>query len=207
MIKITDTQVIGFDTAIRAMRNSYDSWDKSDSSYDIATGIFKLGDADRELMKKLIHGGDDHAKFMRMIVVYCDITAPRYWLTQLDTYKVGTVRCSCSTMHTITNKSFTADDFSCSDIRTKSVIGRIIEQLNNWRNDYKRSDTEEEKKLFWQCIIETLPQSYNQKSTVMLNYQVLRHMYKSRKHHKLKEWHEFCEWIEQLPYSELITNG
>lgn len=205
MIKIDLTEVYGFDTAVRAMRNSFDSWDKSDSE-DV--GFFHLGLADKALMKKLIRAGDDHAKFMRFITVTCDITAPRYWWTEFDTYKVGTVRCSCSTMHTITKKHLELDDFSHDGyaVQHETLDSAYLRTLNALIDEYcDHTLTDEERESTWRSIIQSLPQSYNQKSTVLLNYQVLRHMYKVRKNHKLTEWHEFCDWIEQLPYSELIT--
>lgn len=209
MIKIEKTDLHGFDVAIRAMRNSFDSWEKSDSEWK--NGEYVLGKDDLALMQKLIRNGDDHAKFMRFVTVTCDITAPRYWWTEFDTYKVGTVRCSCSTMHTITKREITLDMFSLDGCITgaRSVMSIVIETLNNLRyRVLNPTDTDKktgEVKRHWRSIIQLLPQSYNQKSTVMLNYQVLRHMYHARKAHKLTEWHEFCTWIESLPYSELIT--
>ena len=200
MIKIEKTDVYGFETAVRAMRNSWDSWEKSDSEYE-TFGHYELGKSDKALMQKLIAAGDDHAKFMRFIAVTCDITAPRYWLTQMDTYKVGTVRCSCSTMHTIAKREFTLDDFSIDD-KEHNAFAYVVDCLNVFRQRY--NDTEDHYE-WWRRLIQFLPQSYNQKGTFMINYQVLRHIYKVRKCHRLTEWHEFCEWIESLPYSELIT--
>lgn len=228
MIKIENTEVYGWKAAIRGMRNSYNSWDKSDSyethienpqTLNTAPFEFFIGDNDLALMKKLVKSGSDHSKFMRMITVTCDITAPLYWWKEFDTYKVGTVRNSCSTMHKIAEKKFTFDDFSHEhlityDDGTEMYIGYtkyhsldgmvfIIDLLNHYRNLYL--DTKD-KKYWWQ-IIQLLPSSYNQRSTVQMNYEVLRNMYHSRKNHRLDEWVEFCKWIETLPYSELITGG
>lgn len=181
-----------------------------------------LGDNDLDLMKRLAKSGTDHRKFMRMIVVYCDITAPLYWWKEFDTYKVGTVANSCSTMHKIQAKKFTLDDFSYEHlieeaedfevgvwwgtdadnrIEPKDLLELTIDGLNKYRNAYLET---KDKKYWWQ-MIQLLPSSYNQKRTVMLNYEVLANIYKSRKDHKLDEWHTFCEWIKTLPYSELIT--
>lgn len=228
-IRIEHTEVVGFEHAIRGMRNSHNSWDKSDSYYtyiedehtlQTAPFEFFVGDADLELMKKLCKAGTDHRKFMRMIVVYVDVTAPLYWFKEMDTYKVGTVRNSCSTMHKITEKEFTLDDFShehldCKDIIDCDTLGYtdeatitnitlmdlIVEVLNFNREKY----IETKDKLYWWQIIQLLPSSYNQKATLMLNYEVLANIYHSRKNHRLDEWCEFCKWIETLPYSELIT--
>ena len=225
MIKITNTDVVGFENAIRGMRNPMNSWDKSDSKYDIQncddcvhksdysvchnSPIYKcfdtkVGDNDLDLMKRLAKAGTDHRKFMRMIVVYVDITAPLYWWKEFDTYKVGTVRNSCSTMHKITEKEFTLDDFSHEHLLESgfnNCLLYVIQCLNTWREKY----LETKDKCFWWQMIQLLPSSYNQKATLMLNYEVLANMYHSRKNHKLDEWVEFCKWIESLPYSELIT--
>lgn len=217
MIKIENTEVFGWEAAIRGMRNPMNSWDKSDS--DCKTIIRDsgryiedfIGPNDLALMKKLCNAGTDHRKFMRMINVTCDITAPRYWWTEFDTYKVGTVRNSCSTMHTITIKPFTLGDFSyenlnpkeidgCLHSGCKSVLIGLIDVLNGVRSDYVRTNNE----FYWWQIIQLLPQSYNQRATVQMNYEVLANMYYSRKNHKLDEWREFCKWVESLPYSELI---
>lgn len=221
MISFENTEVFGWQSAIRGMRNPMNSWDKSDSSYGCGDYIcnncgskdfcnernthFVIGDSDLNLMKKLVRAGTDHSKFMRMINVTVDITAPRYWWTEFDTYKVGTVRNSCSTMHKIHDKEFTLDDFSCehmSDI-TLEYLKDVITTLNTNRQLYR--DTGD--KTAWWSMIQLLPQSYNQRATVQLNYAVLRSIYHSdRKHHKLDEWREgFMQWIESLPYSELIT--
>ena len=213
MIKITDTEIVGWEHAIRGMRNPLNSWDKSDSSW-VADDNFNestkhysyrylIGTNDLGLMKRLRKAGTDHRKFMRMIVVYCDILAPLYWWKEFDTYKVGTVANSCSTMHTIHKKEFTLDDFSHEHLMNESIalLKDIIKDLNECRKWYL--DTKD--KTYWWQMIQLLPSSYNQKRTVMLNYEVLANMYKSRKDHKLDEWHAFCEWIRGLPYSELIT--
>ena len=221
MIKIENTEVYGWKSAVRGMRNSYNSWDKSDSyethvenpqTLNTAPFEFFIGDNDLELMRKLVKAGSDHSKFMRMITVTCDITAPLYWWKEFDTYKVGTVRNSCSTMHKIAEKEFTLDDFSHEHLIVASLnsLNQTIEDLNSCRNGYLNEDISknpEWKKEVWWQIIQILPSSYNQRSTVQMNYEVLRNMYHSRKNHKLDEWVEFCKWIETLPYSELITGG
>ena len=227
MIKIEHTNAYGFEAAIRGMRNPWNSWEKSDSystyiedehTLQRAPFEFFVGENDLTLMKKLVSAGTDHSKFMRMINVTCDITAPMYWFKEMDTYKVGTVRNSCSTMHTITQKEFTLDDFSHEhlidtdrEIHSKllrlipvtTVLESIICELNYNREKY----LETKDKLYWWQIIQLLPSSYNQKATLMLNYEVLANIYHARKNHKLDEWREFCKWIESLPYSELITGG
>lgn len=221
MIKIENTEVYGWKSAVRGMRNSYNSWDKSDSyethienpqTLNTAPFEFFIGDNDLELMRKLVKAGSDHSKFMRMITVTCDITAPLYWWKEFDTYKVGTVRNSCSTMHKIAEKEFTLDDFSHEHLIVASLnsLNRTIEDLNSCRNGYLNEDISknpEWKKEVWWQIIQILPSSYNQRATVQMNYAVLRNMYHARKNHKLDEWVEFCKWIEKLPYSELITGG
>ena len=172
-----------------------------------------IGPNDHSIMMKLRNAGTDHRKFMRMIMVSFDTTAPLYWWKEFDTYKVGTVANSCSTMHKIHAKEFTSDDFSCEHLALDDVeftyrtslhlLSMTIDALNFWRNKYLKT---KDKKYWWQ-MIQLLPSSYNQRRTVMLNYEVLANIYKSRKNHKLDEWHVFCEWIESLPYSELITGG
>lgn len=226
MIKIENTEVYGFESAIRGMRNPMNSWDRSDSEWceeleicrvPIETckeiGGYYVGDNDLKLMKALVKAGTDHSKFMRMITVTCDITAPLYWWKEFDTYKVGTVRNSCSTMHKITSKEFTLDDFSHEHLETwRSEDGiyhggmidslkRTIKELNYCREWFLTTKDKE----WWYQMIQFLPSSYNQRATVQLNYAVLRNMYHARKNHKLDEWHTFCEWVESLPYSELIT--
>ena len=255
MLKIENTEVTGWEAAIRGMRNPMNSWDKSDSIFvedgeyhDICGNsgpyngtvtdtetFFEMGEKDFDLMTRLRNSGTDHRKFMRMITVYVDITAPLYWWKEFDTYKVGTVANSCSTMHKIHEKEFTLEDFSCehlmewsdyeNDVRSfepdrmcnfKNYLLDTISALNNARDLYLLAKTkpmkEEEKraglvKKFWWQMIQLLPSSYNQKRTVMLNYEVLANIYKSRRNHKLDEWHIFCDWIESLPYSELITGN
>ena len=218
MIKIENTEVYGWKSAVRGMRNSYNSWDKSDSyethienpqTLNTAPFEFFIGDNDLALMKKLVKAGSDHSKFMRMITVTCDITAPLYWWKEFDTYKVGTVRNSCSTMHKIMEKEFTLDDFSHEHMTShnNALLRDIVDDLNAYRNRYissKETDGMKPKDWWWQ-IIQLLPSSYNQRATLMLNYEVLANIYHSRKNHRLDEWQEFCKWIETLPYSELIT--
>ena len=248
MLKIENTEVVGWEASIRGMRNPMNSWNKSDSEWYL-TGTpgtnpaaandkylrekYCIGDNDLDLMKRLAKAGTDHRKFMRMITVYVDILAPLYWWKEFDTYKVGTVANSCSTMHKIHAKEFTLEDFSCehlmewsdyeNDVRSfepdrmcnfKNYMLDTISALNNARDLYllvKTKPMKEEAKRaglvkkFWWQMIQLLPSSYNQKRTVMLNYEVLANIYKSRRNHKLDEWHIFCDWIENLPYSELIT--
>ncbi len=235
MIKIENVEVMGWEATIRGMRNPMNSWDKSDSGWYL-TGTpgtnpaaandkylrekYCIGDNDLDLMKRLAKAGTDHRKFMRMITVYLDITAPLYWWKEFDTYKVGTVANSCSTMHKIAEKEFEMSDFSCEHLKPTSIkmMHDIIDILNKYRADYNvrcmesnyiyRNPEAEKlgvKKDYWWQMIQLLPSSYNQRRTVMLNYEVLANIYKSRKNHKLDEWREFCKWIESLPYSEIIT--
>ena len=250
MIKIENVEVMGWEAAIRGMRNPMNSWEKSDSiapmkcddcnvrqSETMSTeskdatcryccaraGLIGLNDSN--LMMKLRNTGTDHRKFMRMITVYLDITAPLYWWKEFDTYKVGTVANSCSTMHKIAEKEFTIDDFSYEHVMDSvqirheffkdsdicmneihkvspwEVFKHSIAMLNFFRNAYLKT---KDKRYWWQ-LIQLLPSSYNQRRTVMLNYEVLANIYKSRCNHKLDEWRELCNWIESLPYSELIT--
>ena len=201
MIKIEKTETYGWEAAIRGMRNPMNSWDKSDSVFSM--GDTFIGENDLSLMKKLCKAGTDHRKFMRMIVVYVDITAPLYWWKEYDTYKVGTVANSCSTMHKILDKEFTLEDFSTDRLSEDAidVMLSVVDALNRYRQAYY----ERGGNGWWDNLIQLLPSSYNQKRTVMLNYEVLANIYHSRKNHKLDEWHTFCEWIETLPYSELIT--
>ena len=253
MIKIENTEVVGWEHAIRGMRNPMNSWDKSDSEFvrDPDYGCSGncpcedinghcdccfIGSNDLDLMKRLRNAGTDHRKFMRMITVYVDITAPLYWWKEFKTYRAGRrfgddepdiidagyFECdietnSCSTMHKIHDKEFTIDDFSHEHLfdrygdpsmnlnygykYPKAVMQDLIDILNNYRFWYNET---KDKKYWWQ-MIQLLPSSYNQKRTVMLNYEVLANIYKSRKNHKLDEWKDFCKWIESLPYSELIT--
>lgn len=244
MLKIENTEVLGWDAAIRGMRNPLNSWEKSDSQFvrDPDYGCFgvcpcaelvdcdccHVGPNDLKLMNTLRNAGTDHRKFMRMITVYLDITAPLYWWKEFDTYKIGTVANSCSTMHKIAAKEFTLDDFSHEhlvddlDVRIEiggtdhrdtgpmEVLCMTIDVLNHYREKYLAAMKTEEytglpaKDIWWQ-MIQLLPSSYNQKRTVMLNYEVLANIYKSRRHHKLDEWHTLCDRIESLPYSALIT--
>ena len=207
MIKIENTDVYGWEAAIRGLRNPMNSWSKSDSYWthienpetlNTAPFQFFLGENDLKLMKSLSKAGNDHAKFLRMINVTCDITAPIYFLKEYDTYKIGTVANSCSTMHTIHKKEFTLDDFSHEHLvgEAEKALNTMIEELNFARIAYLETGDKE----YWWELIQLLPSSYNQKRTVQLNYQVLKSMYFARKDHKLDEWHTFCKWIETLPY-------
>ena len=216
MIEFENVEVFGWEASIRGLRSPMNSWDKSDSYINDLTDEFVIGSNDLDLMKKLIAAGPDHSKFMRMINVTLDITAPLYWWKEFDTYKVGTVRNSCSTMHKIHDKEFTLDDFSHEHLIPGAVIflSDIIDCLNVTRKAYMHYDEEKDKlavdidkKGLWWQMIQLLPSSYNQRATVQLNYAVLRNMYHSRKNHKLDCWRAFCNWIESLPYSELITWG
>lgn len=220
MLKIEKTDVYGWEAAIRGMRNPMNSWDKSDTGWigcrsdagdfidfiDIDYDDFKIkviGENDLKLMKSLSKAGSDHSKFMRMINVTCDITAPLYWWKEYDTFKVGTVANSCSTMHKIHEKEFTIDDFSYEHLNDHN-FGRLLEAICLLNDDREYFISTKDKEYWWQ-MIQMLPSSYNQKRTVQLNYQVLKSMYHSRKNHKLDEWVDFCKWIEMLPYSDIIT--
>lgn len=209
MIKLKNTDVYGFEAAIRGMRNPWNSWEKSNSVFNAGYSgrSVIIGENDLALMKKLVSAGTDHSKFMRMINVTCDITAPMFWWSEYDTYKVGTVRNSCSKMHTIHIKPFDIDDFThegCDKIPAAiDTLMYVVGECEHLRKLY--NDTEQKK--YWRAIIELLPESFNMRATVQLNYAVLRNMYHSRKNHPLDEWHDFCRWIESLPYSELITGG
>ena len=237
MLKIENTDVVGWEAAIRGMRNPMNSWDNSDSIFvndgeyhDICGNsgpfngtvtdtetFFEIGEKDYDLMKRLRNAGTDHRKFMRMITVYTDITAPLYWWKEFDTYKVGTVANSCSTMHKIHEKEFYEEDFSferlesgyeeykgddamhtayCSMQNTISALNRLRYMYNITKN-----------KKYWYAMIQLLPTSYNQKRTIMLNYEVLANIYKNRKGHRLDEWKTMLDWVESLPYAELITGG
>lgn len=250
MLKISNFEVLGWEHAIRGMRNPMNSWEKSDSctqgyvwcnefcghpvsGCDKESGLY-LGPNDLNLMKRLRNAGTDHRKFMRMIAVYVDLTGPLYWWKEFDTYKVGTVANSCSTMHKIAAKEFSQEDFSREhlfgpddmlkwDERKDIARDNALAAVNvdgNWRyftpqgyiqmtcnilNYYREKYLETQNKRYWWQMIQLLPSSYNQRRTVMLNYEVLANIYKSRRNHKLDEWHTFCDWIEELPYSELIT--
>lgn len=237
MLKTEKTEVLGWEHVIRGMRNPKNSWDRTDSqfvghySYGLNENVpVAIGPNDYNLMKALRNAGTDHRKFMRMIVVYADITAPLYWWKEYDTYKVGTVANSCSTMHKIHAKEFTLNDFSYehlgnildfSDLNMKAPVidaspfndevttytgpKNILELTISMLNECRKLYLETQDKRYWWQMIQLLPTSYNQKRTIMLNYEVLANIYKSRKNHKLDEWHTFCDWIKSLPYSELIT--
>lgn len=239
MLKIEKTEVVGWKAAIRGMRNPMNSWEKSDSAIVNDGGLensdiivekngneyFVVGEKDQELAIGLRNAGTDHRKFMRMLIVSLDITAPLYWWKEFDTYKVGTVANSCSTMHKIAAKEFTLEDFSHEhliddtysafslydnagkylglDMSPKDILQLICNVMNYYHKKYLKTKD----KTYWWQMIQLLPTSYNQKRTVMLSYEVLANIYKSRKYHKLDEWHTFCNWIKTLPYSELITGG
>lgn len=228
MIKIENVEVVGMKAAVRGMRNPKNSWEKSDSSVVDGHSFF-VGDNDFALMRTLANAGTDHGKFMRMIHVQCDVTAPLYWWKEADQYKVGTVTDSCSTMHKIAAKEFDVNDFSHEHIEeldgdeynmSYDWLLRTVDILNYYRKEYsiaseklKRTDLTEaerkhvlaQRKLYWWQMIQLLPSSYNQLRTWDLNYAVLKNIYHARKDHKLDEWHTFCDWIESLQCSELIT--
>lgn len=256
MLKIENTEVVGWEHAIRGMRNPKNSWDRSDSVFsksnhdgtfswfdicenglapcagvqlgvlheDNVTGLlYEIGPNDHKLMMQLASGGPVHAKYRRMITVYMDVTAPLYWWKEFDTYKVGTVANSCSTMHKIHDKEFTLDNFSCEhlfindlfnitinestkyNVSSHTILQMICGVLNTSRQAFLDEKDPDVKKMYWWQMIQLLPSSYNQKRTIMLNYEVLHNIYISRKDHKLDEWHVFCDWIENLPHSEIIT--
>ena len=229
MIKLEHTVLASpeqMEFIIEGMRNPMNSWEKSDSEdcciyscrddiHNCPKGGFTVGLNDHSLMQRLSNAGTDHRKFMRMMPVYVRITAPLYWWKEFDTYKVGTVTNSCSTMHKIQEKEFTFDDFSHEHLVCLSTLDYIIQELNCWRSRYIQYDEDEDvginlnmnKKDIWWQMIQLLPSSYNQTRNVMMNYEVLANIYKSRKNHKLDEWREFCKWIETLHYSELIIGG
>lgn len=202
MIKIENTSVYGWEAAIRGARNPMNSWKMSDSKYS-EDGQYVIGPKDLDLMKRLARAGSDHGKYLRMIHVTVDLTAPLYWWKEADTYKVGTVANSCSTMHKIHTKEFELDDFSIEHLTEGNLIGFeecVVNALNTARNNF----LETKDKLWWWQMIQLLPSSYNQKRTIDLNYEVLRNMYFARKTHKLDEWHALCDWIESLPYFKEI---
>ena len=236
MIKLENAEVMGWEHAIRGMRNPMNSWGKSDSRistceceqwpHNIRKSFDEIGPNDHDLMMRLAKGGPVHAKYRRMITVYVDITAPLYWWKEFDTYKVGTVANSCSTMHKIAAKEFTLEDFSCEHLMDNAmadvfqqkspldILYATIDMLNFCRQKYLETKTKPMKneqarkelmKKYWWQMIQLLPSTYNQRRTVMLNYEVLANIYKSRRNHKLDEWHTFCDWIKDLPYSDLIT--
>lgn len=219
MIKFENVEIVGWEAAIRGMRNAKNSWKKSDSGtkyyFDECEGADKgvyrytVGSNDLNLMTRLRNAGTDHRKFMRMIVVYVDIISPLYQLKELDQYKVGVTSDSCSTMHKIHAKEFTIDDFSHEHLLSspdkeedsKGLLNQTINLLNYYREKFNETSNKD----YWWQMIQLLPSSYNQRRTYMLNYEVLANIYKSRRGHKLDEWRDFCDWIETLPYSELIT--
>lgn len=230
MIKIENVEIFGWQAAIRGLRSPLNSWEKSDSFES------EIGDNDCSLMEKLAVAGSDHRKFMRMINVTMDITAPLYWWAEYDTYKVGTVRNSCSKMHKLLSKPFEMSDFSFDKLAGyknevkqfrpdfdekdekwkllnektnvyEEVARPLVDTLNELRDSYLNCDDEEQKKIIWYSILQLLPESYNQRATVQLNYEVLHNIYFARKSHKLDEWRMFCKWIEQLQLSKLIIGG
>lgn len=237
MLKIEKTEVVGWEAAVRGMRNPMNSWEQSDSHYEsealechdlsgdptkvYLVDKYVLGSNDLDLIMRLRAAGIDHRKFMRMIEVYVDITAPLYWWKEFDTYKVGTVANSCSTMHKIHAKEFTVDDFSHEHLidsidenwdiaagdECRSTPLDILYDVINALNIYREKYLETKNKKYWWQMIQLLPSSYNQKRTIMMSYEVLANIYKSRRHHKLDEWHTLCDWIEGLPYSKMITGG
>ena len=199
MIKIENIDVYGFEAAIRGARNPMNSWDRMDSCYN--NGEFEIGENDYDLLRRLTIAGPEHRKWNRMVTVTMDITAPLYWWKEYDTYKVGTVANSCSTMHKIQAKKFEMSDFSVEHLRSLRVMHEVIDELNFYRDKFNK----DKKKEDWWEMIQLLPTSYNQKRTVHLNYEVLGTIYHQRRHHKLNEWVEFCNMIKTLPYSEFIT--
>ena len=207
MIKLERISVMNIENAIRGMRNPLNSWDKSDSRYDWNTCSYYIGPNDMALAHKLAKAGSDHRKFLRQIFVSIDITAPLFWWKEFDTYKVGTVANSCSTMHKIHSKEFSREDFSvetCDDLSTGLVVDTLIGQLNILRDKYN----ETKDKKYWRRIIELLPSSYNQLRTVTLSYENALSIYRARKHHKLDEWHTLCDKIETLPnFKEICLDG
>ena len=202
MILIEKTEIFGWEAAIRGMRNSFNSWNKSDSKYNPETCKFEVGPADVDLMDRLSRSGPSHAKFLRYITIQMDVTAPRYWWAEMDTYKVGTVRNSCSTMHKVQAKEFVREDFSCEHLDQASLktLDVLIDTLNAARDRFNETKNKDD----WWQMIQLLPASLNQKATLQLNYQVLQGLYETRKNHRLDEWHTFCHWVEELPYSNLI---
>lgn len=213
MITIENVETCGWEAAIRGMRNPLNSWSKSDSVFQFladedgseARFEFDLGRRDLELASKLANAGTDHGKFLRFIVVYCDVTAPLYWWKEMDTYRAGVEKNSCSTMHKIHDKPFVFDDFSTDQLQITAAenLTHTIGTLNEYRKRYLK---DKDKDDWWQ-LIQLLPTSYNQRRTMMMSYAALKNMYHSRKFHKLDEWRAFCKWIESLPYSELITGS
>lgn len=220
MIKLEKAEVWGFEHAIRGMRNPMNSWERSDTTFVLGEDYLndmEIGDNDRDLMARLIRGGQPHRKFLRQIFVSVDITAPLYWWKEFDTYKVGTTANSCSTMHKIQAKQFSFEDFSCEhlDEPCKAILGTVIEELNNnrdWFNRYNElvesGDFDGvEKKQFWWNMIQLLPSSFNQKRTVTMTYENLLNILEYRRGHKLDEWRQFCEWIFTLPNADILREG
>lgn len=207
-MKIETLEIGGMQPALRAMRNPMDSWGKSDSEF-APKGLFgpigfEVGEKDKELSEKLQQAGPEHCKHLRQIMVWADITAPRYWWTEFDTYRIGVEKVSCSTMHRLMARPIMMDDF---DIDNKDSPGSqiIVHYLNDLMDEYRDTENPDKKKTIWRHIIQNLPQSYLQKRTVMMSYAALRNIYRQRKGHKLKEWQQFREWIESLPESWMIT--
>lgn len=222
MIKFENEEVMGWEHAIRGCRNPRNSWQKSDTGWNVAPpegGVsvatdkdcyeLVIGPNDRKLMMQLRNAGTDHRKFMRMIVAYVDITAPLYFMKQLDTYRAGVEKNSCSTMHKIGDKEFTMDDFShehlMDELENECTFETYLACMVDWLNEARRKWLETKDKFYWWQMIQLLPSSYNQRRTYMFSYEALANIYKSRKNHKLDEWRDFCKWIKSLPYSELIT--
>ena len=198
MIELKKTDVMNFENAIRGARNPMNSWARMDSYYD-ESGKFVLGENDLSLAKKLAKAGSDHRKYLRMVFVSVDITAPLYWWKEYDTYKVGTVANSTSTMHKIHSKAFEREDFSCDRMseRALACLDNVIEVLEATRCEYN----ETKERALWDDLIQLLPSSYNQTRTCTFNYENLINMYYARRNHKLPEWHVFCDWVENLPYA------
>ena len=202
MIKLENITYGPIEPAIRSMRNPMNSWSKSDSTFDERGYAIELGSVDKDLLQRLTDSGNEHRKALRMMTVDLDIVAPMYWWKQFDTYKVGTACNSCSTMHKLTYKPFEVEDFSHEHLTapgTMSILRNIIDVMNIYRDNYLEADETEEKQMWWWAIIQIMPMSYNQRRTIHLNYEVLYQIYRQRKHHKLGEWHTFCDWIEEIP--------
>ena len=202
MITLKYADIWGFEHAVRGMRNPMNSWDKSDTFVDY--NLVLLGNKDKELMKRLVHAGPSHRKFLRQIFVSVDITAPLYWWKEFDTYKVGTTANSCSTMHKIHDKEFTLDDFSVEHLND-DVLNKPFKDIISCLNFFRQLYIQDHDKDNWWQMIQLLPSSYNQKRTVTMNYENLLNIYETRRNHKLDEWKDFCKWIERLPNAELIT--
>lgn len=209
MIKLENITYGPIEPAIRSMRNPMNSWSKSDSTFDERGYAIELGSVDKDLLQRLTDSGNEHRKALRMMTVDLDIVAPMYWWKQFDTYKVGTACNSCSTMHKLTYKPFEVEDFSHEHLTapgTMSILRNIIDVMNIYRDNYLEAYETEEKQMWWWAIIQIMPMSYNQRRTIHLNYEVLYQIYRQRKHHKLGEWHTFCDWIEEIPDMPEIKN-